>query len=231
MSTSSMTTFRDLCTKFESTVREKYQLDETQSPYFFISNREEYRAYKADINVIRTIRNTISHRDIKFQEGYGIEISQIACQSLIRLIDAIENPPLVKERYIKNMYYASLSSSVKEVIEYMGKNKISHVPILDERKKLLGVFSENTIFSKLSDEEIIGVDENEKISDYLKYIDIHNHSCEYFDFISINEKLFDAKEYFNNSIKNDKRLALLFVTKNGKDNQEILGLLTPWDLL
>ena len=61
--------------------------------------------------------------------------------------------------------------------------------------------------------------------------DIHNHSCEYFDFISINEKLFDAKEYFNHSIKNDKRLALLFVTKNGKDNQEILGLLTPWDLL
>ena len=70
-----------------------------------------------------------------------------------------------------------------------------------------------------------------KLSMQKEYKKFENHSSEYFDFIKRNEELASAQNLFNKSIKKDKKLVMLFVTENGKKNEKILGILTPWDLL
>lgn len=227
----SISVFRELCSKFENAVRVKYGLDDTQKAFSQFSSKKENKKFKKDTEVIRNIRNLLSHVDCKIEGKAAIEINENIIEKFKEIISYLENPPLVASRYITEMFVVDLEEKLEKLIKIMNEKKISHVPVLDKDKKLIGVFSENTIFSKLSEDEIIEIGKEYKVKDYEKYIKLENHSSEYFDFIKRNEELASAQNLFNKSIKKDKKLVMLFVTENGKKTEKILGILTPWDLL
>lgn len=227
----SISIFRDLCNKFEDLVRIKYKVKDEEGAFYILSNQKEYKKFEKDINLIRKIRNLLSHGECKIEGKVAIEINENIIEKFKEIISHLENPPLVTSRYITEMFVVDLEEKLEKLIKVMNEKKISHVPVLDKDKKLIGVFSENTIFSKLSEDEIIEIGKEYKVKDYEKYIKLENHSSEYFDFVKRNEELASAQNLFNKSIKKDKKLVMLFVTRNGKKNEEILGILTPWDLL
>ncbi|QQS87410.1 CBS domain-containing protein [Fusobacterium canifelinum] len=227
----SISIFRDLCNKFEDLVRIKYKVKDEEGAFYILSNQKEYKKFEKDINLIRKIRNLLSHGECKVEGKVTIEINENIIEKLKEIISLLENPPLVTSRYISEMFVVDLEEKLENLIKTMNEKKISHVPVLDKDKKLVGVFSENTIFSKLSDDEIIEIGKEYKVKDYEKYIKLENHSSEYFDFIKRNEELASAQNLFNKSIKKDKKLVMLFVTENGKKTEKILGIITPWDLL
>ena len=227
----SISIFRELCNKFEDLVRIKYKVKDEEGAFYILSNQKEYKNFEKDINLIRKIRNLLSHGECKVEGKNAIEINENIIEKLKEIISLLENPPLVASRYITEMFVVDLEEKLGNLIKTMNEKKISHVPVLDKDKKLVGVFSENTIFSKLSEDEIIEIGKEYKVKDYEKYIKLENHSSEYFDFIKRNEELASAQNLFNKSIKKDKKLVMLFVTENGKKNEKILGILTPWDLL
>ena len=227
----SISIFRELCNKFEDLVRIKYKVKDDEGAFNKLSMQKEYKKFEKDINLIRKIRNLLSHGECKVEGKTAIEINENIIEKLKEIISLLENPPLVTSRYITEMFVVDLEEKLEKLIKVMNEKKISHVPVLDKDKKLVGVFSENTIFSKLSEDEIIEIGKEYKVKDYEKYIKLENHSSEYFDFIKRNEELASAQNLFNKSIKKDKKLVMLFVTENGKKNEKILGILTPWDLL
>ena len=227
----SISIFRDLCNKFEDLVRIKYKVKDEEGAFYILSNQKEYKKFEKDINLIRKIRNLLSHGECKIEGKVAIEINENIIEKLKEIISLLENPPLVTSRYISEMFVVDLEEKLEKLIKTMNEKKISHVPVLDKDKKLVGVFSENTIFSKLSDDEIIEIGKEYQVKDYVKYIKLENHSSEYFDFIKRNEELTSAQNLFNKSIKKDTKLVMLFVTENGKKTEKILGILTPWDLL
>ena len=227
----SISIFRDLCNKFEDLVRIKYKVKDEEGAFYILLNQKEYKKFEKDINLIRKIRNLLSHGECKVEGKTAIEINENIIEKLKEIISLLENPPLIASRYITEMFVVDLEEKLENLIKTMNEKKISHVPVLDKDKKLVGVFSENTIFSKLSDDEIIEIGKEYKVKDYEKYIKLENHSSEYFDFIKRNEELASAQNLFNKSIKKDKKLVMLFVTENGKKTEKILGIITPWDLL
>jgi CBS domain-containing protein len=227
----SISIFRELCNKFEDLVRIKYKVKDEEGAFYILSNQKEYKKFEKDINLIRKIRNLLSHGECKVEGKTAIEINENIIEKLKEIISLLENPSLVASRYITEMFVVDLEEKLENLIKAMNEKKISHVPVLDKDKKLVGVFSENTIFSKLSEDEIIEIGKEYKVKDYEKYIKLENHSSEYFDFIKRNEELASAQNLFNKSIKKDKKLVMLFVTENGKKTEKILGIITPWDLL
>ena len=227
----SISIFRELCNKFEDLVRIKYKVKDEEGAFYILSNQKEYKKFEKDINLIRKIRNLLSHGECKVEGKTAIEINENIIEKLKEIISLLENPPLVASRYITEMFVVDLEEKLENLIKAMNEKKISHVPVLDKDKKLVGVFSENTIFSKLSEDEIIEIGKEYKVKDYEKYIKLENHSSEYFDFIKRHEELASAQNLFNKSIKKDKKLVMLFVTENGKKTEKILGIITPWDLL
>ena len=227
----SISIFRELCNKFEDLVRIKYKVKDEEGAFYILLNQKEYKKFEKDINLIRKIRNLLSHGECKVEGKTAIEINENIIEKLKEIISLLENPPLIASRYITEMFVVDLEEKLENLIKTMNEKKISHVPVLDKDKKLVGVFSENTIFSKLSDDEIIEIGKEYKVKDYEKYIKLENHSSEYFDFIKRNEELASAQNLFNKSIKKDKKLVMLFVTENGKKTEKILGIITPWDLL
>ncbi|MFI3284813.1 MAG: CBS domain-containing protein [Erysipelotrichaceae bacterium] len=222
--------FIDLCYQFEASVKAKYKLKDTDSCYFFLSKQKEFSTYRYAINTIRSLRNFYQHNDHEINDQEAVFVSEAVCNTLKEIISKVENPLCAKDIAVKNIYAAQMGSSVQSVIAYMNKNEISNVPILKD-KKLIGVFSENTIFSRFAKEHTLMIDENTRIQDYKEYIDINDHESDCFEFVSLEEDIHQLRIRFNEGVENNKRLAMLFVTKNGYYNQDILGIITPWDLL
>ena len=227
-----MAEFSDLCNQFEQVVKKNYELN-GESPFYFIENRREFQEYRHELLIINSIRNNFAHEPFLINNQATLEVADVTYEALKQVIEAIQNPPIVEDLYIniKKLLIASLDDSIKDIIGKMRKRAITHVPVLDSSGKLFGVFSENTIFSRLCDEEIVMIDENELIRECSKYLPIDQHESEYFGFVGLKKPIADVKAMFDNPMRNDKRLVMLIVTKTGRENQKVEGIITPWDLI
>lgn len=178
------------------------------------------------------LRNAIVHNP-KDHESYSIaEPHDSIVQEYENIYNQIKNPPLAIEHLAipsGKIYTTSLDSNVLEVIDKMKKNHYTHVPIL-ENDILVGVFSENTIFSYVAENHMILVENDTKIWEYSKFTPIHKHTNELFMFAHRGTTVFEIEDIFREQYKDNKRVESVFITENGKENEKILGLITPWDV-
>jgi len=117
-----------------------------------------------------------------------------------------------------------------EIMHEMNKNNFTHVPIM-ENGIMVGVFSENVIFSFLVKNEIALIEKNKKISEFVEFLPLDGHPGEYFHFIPRNSLIIDVQNIFKNQLAGNKRLGALYITENGNQNEIILGMLTAWDIV
>lgn len=194
------------------------------------------KAYKAELNSYANLRNAIVH---SYREGTENKEKVIALplESEVKRFENLANtimmPPKAYGEIVipkQSMYYVSLSSKVNGVIKNMDQNKYSYVPILQE-DKLHGVFSQDTLFSYIANNEGFILDENLEISEFGEILNIDNHTSEKFEFISRNCTIAEVEMKFSQAIKEEKRLEVIFVTENGLPIEKILGLSTVWDLV
>lgn len=226
------TEFMDLCKKFETLFRDKYNYTKTRpGPFTVFCETETYRSYWKDMRSIANIRNVIAHSDLDVDGDEGIVVAERTMRVLKDVIELLENPPLVEDVFIRNMKYVKIEDSVSQTIAYMTRHSITHMPVLDKTRNLIGVFSENTIFTRLDREEIVAIDVAETLESYRDYLPIDCHKGEYFGFIGLQETLETAKDLFNQRNEEGKRLVLLYVTKTGRKDQPVLGVLSPYDLI
>lgn len=221
--------FINLCKEFESLVKTKYGLEDKDSAYYFLCNQKEFVDFKNEINIIRSLRNVFQHVNTTINGMESVEVNDVLIETAEKIIDLLENPILAEDVCVKAIYTVSLDSTIKEVIQNMGKKKISHVPILNNDQEVIGAFSANTIFSKLSTGEKI--EEDQTVNDYQNFIGLEDHYSEAFGFVAQNQEVEEFKSLFAKDEKHAKRVVMLFVTKTGKPNEKLVGIITPWDLM
>lgn len=127
------------------------------------------------------------------------------------------------------IYTTTLEDNAIEVIQAMNEKVYTHVPVLD-RKKMVGVFSENTILSYLSHHKEAIILKDMKISEFSDFIPLDKHLSEKFEFISRHALLIEVEELFRKNLANRRRIGMVFITNSGKKDEELLGLLTSWDI-
>lgn len=127
------------------------------------------------------------------------------------------------------IYSATLADQAKKVIRHMIDENFTHVPILNEKEKMIGVFSESSVFNYFVSHEEIILDGTVTNSEFEDFIGIEARPNEVFRFLSRNELLINAKDLFTS--EQPKRLGAIFITENGSPTEKLLGLLTPWDVL
>jgi len=223
--------FMDACRDFEATVKLKYHLDDNDSAYMYIAQLPKYTSMKEEVHVIRTLRNMYAHNNMQIDGEDILTISPLLLTTLKKLTHSISNPILVKDVMITNLFKANWNEKVVCLMQKMKEKGISHTPVLDEDNKLLGVFSQNTLFIRLSDEEASCINREDTLEQYAKYLPIHMHENESFDFIGCEDDIEKAKAKFKRTRKSKKRVVMLFVTKNGDMDERVLGILTPWDVI
>lgn len=193
----------------------------------------QFRGLKDELEYIREIRNFLQHRP-ELNGEYPIEPNPQILPRIDKLIDNIQNPPKVYDKCvdISSVCYASYDDKIYPFMVKMKENTYTHIPILDNGV-VKGVFSENTLLGALIEDELVYVKDSTTFSNPLikKYCELNNHVSEIYRFIKKDTYLEDAKELFVNSFQKQQRLSMLFITQNGKPEEKLLGIVTPWDVL
>lgn len=184
-----------------------------------------YKEYEF-LDFCRYLRNSMFH-DKKTDEY--IEVSDLLIEKLERLIKEIKNPDTAFYKSTKNIFSANIDDLVKEKMTVMKAHNYTHIPIYDNNK-LVGIFSENSMFNYLYKNEIIEVDNNTKFKDILDYVDISNTE-ELILFVSKNTSYDDVVNKFISKFKENERLSCIMVTEHGKSDEKVLGIITAWDIL
>ncbi len=195
-----------------------------------------FRFYKNDLKEFAELRNAIVHNTHFCNNRYGDVIAEphdIVVEMYDELLEKINSPKLAKDIYRhlsdENVLIATTKTKIMNIIKAMHDKDFTCVPII-MNNKLIGVFSENVLLSLIAKK---GICDFRKliINDILEYIQIENHQGEYFEFCKVKDNIFDLKELFQKQMLNKKRLELIFVTGNGQRNEEILGVISAWDLV
>lgn len=223
--------FLDKYKQLEEAVRSEYNLDERDSISYYLSNNEKFRKHKEDIRYCQDVRNLLSHKK-KINGSYAVEPSQGMIDFISLLIRKVENRPRCCDIQVglKDVFWQPLDGKVKPTIKTMRQNRFTQVPIL-KNGVVIGVFDENSVFNYLAHSE------QNSVSDELTFRDISDFTAleerEQNQFIFFKNKAFvdDLEDEFERAFKRGKRIGMTFLTANGRADERLLGIITPWDII
>lgn len=190
--------------------------------------------FREELNVFKEMRNLLSHHG-KLGGEPLVAPSAEAVKKLRYIYNYAKNPPMALEAAMprKELFTATYSDEAVKVAEIMARRGFSHTPILDERGVLTGVFSIGTMFSLAIELKKQGKTYSPqlKLAEMKELLKPDNHTTEQFAFVHKNATCYEIKKLFKNEGPDVRRVAAVFVTSNGKQNGNLLGMITPWDLL
>ena len=157
-----------------------------------------FKVYSNELNYIRELRNFFTHKE-KLGGSFPIEPVSQLIEFTEKIISFIKNPPKAIEYCIRidQVCSAKKDDLVHPYMVKMKENTYTHIPILDD-KVVIGVFSENTLFGVLLEEEMI-YDINKvtfRDATIFKHCQLDNHVSEVFKFINRNAYLEDINYFF-----------------------------------
>ena len=197
----------------------------------YLADRES-APVKDKLNICREVRNLLTHSADERGEPL-IEPSDVLIHDLCQIIEYVKRPPLAIH-FMTNrsqLLTADLGQRVYEVMRSMEKRGFSHIPVLS-KGEFIGVFSIGTVFSfAVRDMGHDGLSPQARIKDFLPWLPIDKHTMECYGFVDEGATYADVKWEFERIKRNEKRLSALFVTKTGTIAEQLMGMITPWDVL
>ena len=148
--------------------------------------------FKDDLNFILDIKDICIKYNGNTNYDYTTSPNPNINYKLKKIIDIIENPPLISKSKIMikwdDIYKREITDNVFETIKTMSEKVYTYVPIL-ENNKFIGVFSGNIILDIIEKEQEIILNEKTDFSEFRETIKVENHSMEKFKFISKNKNI------------------------------------------
>ena len=194
-------------------------------------NDDEGKKWREELNVCREMRNMLSHHS-RIGGVPVFEPSDAVLDVLRRIIKDVKNPPVAMSiaTPASNLFTCSYDDSAADVIRRMREQGYSHVPVI-ENGKLVGVFSVGSVFSVVSNHEAWQMSDETRIRDFSEFLPMDKHITEKFGFVEKNAHYSCLKQKFTAKGPKSRRVVALFVTANGREDERILGIITPWDMI
>lgn len=221
--------------ELEQAVRAEYELSDGDSISQCLIHKAKYKKYQEDIAYCQRVRNFFAHNG-KLPDGvnknFAIEPNDCMIDFITRLIDDIKN----RERCIdvavrlNKVYWCRMNHNVRTAIRIMADGGFTHVPVL-EGGRVVGVFDELSVIKYLSSSEHSEIDRNLRFSQIKDYITFDKREQKGFVFVPSNMYAEELREMIDTAYSEGRRIKMAFVTANGRQNQTLLGIITPWDLI
>ena len=220
--------FLDLYKTLEQTIINTYNLNKNEPPINYLMNIKAYKSYKDELDYCREVRNFLSHEP-KIDKEFAIIPSDEMIKLIKSLINMVSASPNISKimKNIDNIFYANENDYVLSSLKKLTHKKYTHIPII-KNNKIIGVLSKDSIFNYLIDNDF------EKINNNLKFIDIKDYTkldeSKYLFVrkdVTIDQVIYDVEKRLS---KGD-RIAYIFITTDGMKDGNVLGLVTPLDLL
>lgn len=217
-------------------IGEKFNRESDDSSIYFLINKyrrsriEKERVYSTKLDSIRKIRNLMVHESGIIDELFTV--SDDVINFLDELIDYLRNPVRAKDVMtpLSKLIYGKKDDCLYYLIEKIVKDGISNIPILDEEKKVIGVFNSDVLLNLSLDK--VKVNNETKILDIMSYVKLNNQLNLRFIFVTGEYEIDVLNDYFAFSKEQyKKRLPIIFVSVSGKETSQLLGIVSPIDLI
>ena len=217
-------------------IGEKFNRESDDSSIYFLINKyrrsriEKERVYSTKLDSIRKIRNLMVHESGIIDELFTV--SNDVINFLDELIDYLRNPVRAKDVMtpLSKLIYGKKEDFLYYLIEKIVKDGISNIPILDEKKKVIGVFNSDVLLNLSLDK--VKVNNETKILDIMNYVKLNNQLNLRFIFVTGEYEIDVLNDYFAFSKEQyKKRLPIIFVSVSGKETSQLLGIVSPIDLI
>jgi CBS domain-containing protein len=184
------------------------------------------------IRSIMSIRNILQHPH-HTSRGPAFQITREFLAETTDLVQDLQNPPRASSMCIPRgkLCVADRGQTVASIADVMRAKRFSHIPILDRKDVLIGVFNEAAIFdyffSNGGKEKASAL----TIEDILAHCRLDAEHTETFGFVGPNATEDAIIARLTAIAGPSTRIGALFVTASGKPSEPITGMLTPWDVL
>ena len=224
--------FLDLYKQIEDELEDKYRNARRHyaSVVFEFIKDYESAPVRDKLDVCRHIRNLMAHSANVDGEPV-VEPSEPVVDALREVLDFVRRPPLALDYATRGERVLKVNARQKvlRVMEVMEKNGYSHVPVMKE-ERFYGVFSVGSVFRYLLKNGGKGVTPETTIRDMRGYLAVEEH-IENYEFVPATATYIYVRQRFEQVRAKNKRVAVIFITQDGKPDQPLLGMLTPWDVL
>lgn len=188
-----------------------------------------------ELREMAQLRNAILHGYGK-APGVNPKVIAIPLKTTVdrfeEICRVIMNPPKVYPAIsvpLHTMAATTLDQSLQSVVNRVIAGNFSYIPVL-ENGRLIGVFSQETLFNMLADQDEYILEKELPLRDFETYIKSEKHVNESFGFIPKSLSISEAEAEFAAGRPN-QRLEVLFITENGNSAEKLLGMTTLWDLM
>lgn len=227
--------FLELYKQLEELLRLRYDTGSPSSRrenaiHRFISSQEG-RRFRDELDLCREVRNLLSHR-AQFEGESPVMPAESLITFLSGLVAYLADPPnaLCMATKTEELLLATKESKLDALLALMEKKGYSHVPV-PEGKRLYGVFSTGVFGAYFREHPSLPLGADAKMATLYPYLPITRHACEQYAFVSADTAYETVRQLFASKGPRKKRMAAVFVTKNGGKDERLLGMITPWDVL
>ncbi|MBQ4066882.1 MAG: CBS domain-containing protein [Clostridia bacterium] len=190
----------------------------------------EGSAYFEELSLFREMRNLLSHHG-RINGAHAVLPSEASLNKLLEILEYAKHPPMAMYAATpaSKLCCARLTDSISFVLETMEKRGYSHIPVLNKRGGLYGVFSVGTLFALAKENPKRSVD-GMTLADIAAHLPAEKHTTEKFEFVNRDASLYEIKGLFKAPGPYHRRVAAVFVTESGSSGSKLCGMITPWDV-
>lgn len=185
--------------------------------------------HRNEMDTFRYMRNTLSHNLINGEDPFIVSKSVV--DLITKYLDDIKEKVYSFSVQTNKMIVVNYTDTLKEVIDLMGKNNYSYIPIVDNDLKVVGIVSSDSIIDIFNEKEKLKVKQEDKLFKYSSYFSIENNENSFYLFISKDMFMFELEDLVEKYQNTTHKLGIILITEHGYCNERVLGLLTPWDII
>lgn len=224
--------FLDLYKQLENALEEKYSGTGRRysSVVFEYLNSAESAPVRERLGLCREIRNFLTHNANIGGEPI-VEPSASMVETLRDVLEYVCRPPLAMDLATRaaNILRACPGDHALRLMEKMEQNGFSHVPVL-ENGGFCGVFSMGSVFAYTLKNPDRPIGRETTVREVLSARGSGKHA-ENYRFVGRRMTAGEARRMFETIRGRGRRLAVIFITETGSQDEPLLAMLTPWDVM
>mgnify|MGYP002569428686 CR=1 FL=1 len=188
--------------------------------------------FYVDLLIYAKLRNVVVH-DTTTDEPIA-RPSDITIEKMRQIIQLMTQAPLALDS-IAHPYSELLTTKphhkIAELMRRMHKSGAAYVPVIEDGQ-LAGVFSMSALTAYISAKGISDINEELTIAQMEPYYRINNAKrTEAFFSVDANADIYDIDNIFNKTVNTGLSIGAVFITHDGSNNGQLLGMVTPFDLV
>lgn len=185
------------------------------------------RNHIEELKVYANIRNFLVHEYKKLDQDLVV-VSKGLVDNIESFEKSLNEPKRVIPQFQNEVVTFQTKEKINNLLKIVKEKEYTQFPIYNG-DAFVGIITSTGITRWLAEnvEEDMVVSEIPLIQDIIPF----EEKLEAYVFVDKNLPVYDVAELFKNKSSDGSRIEMVLITKNGKPNEKLLGVITPFDLI